>query len=173
MKKEWQDTITQALGVQPIEINSNLVSAQNRKRLYWTNIPDISQPEDKETYFTDVIGYGVDDKYYLSDKAITYMNRKVKTNGKDHWQIHPPAPTKNNKSNTIVANYKAGIPYNVIIEPETDNIRKLTPQECEILQTIPLNYTDCVSNSQRYKMIGNGWTVDVIAHIFKGLKDVH
>lgn len=170
MKKEWETIITEALGVEPIEINSNLVSAQNRRRLYWTNIPNITQPKDKEIMFTDVITYGVDDKYYLSDKAIEYMNRKVKTNNKDHWQIHPPAPTKNNKSNTIVANYKAGIPYNVIIEPITNEPRKLTPEECEILQTIPVGYSSIVSNSQRYKMIGNGWTVDVIAHIFKHIK---
>jgi DNA-cytosine methyltransferase len=170
MKKEWETIITEALGVEPIEINSNLVSAQNRRRLYWTNIPNITQPKDKEIMFTDVISYGVDDKYYLSDKAINYMNRKVKTNNKDHWQIHPPAPAKNNKSNTIVANYKAGIPYNVIIEPITNEPRKLTPEECEVLQTIPLGYSNSVSNSQRYKMIGNGWTVDVIAHIFKHIK---
>ena len=171
MKKEWQDIISNELGVQPIEINSNLVSAQNRQRLYWTNIPNITIPKDKNILFTDVVTYGVDDKYYLSDRAIEYMDRKVKTNGKDHWQIHPPAPTKNNKSNTIVANYKAGIPYNVIIEPYTDNIRKLTPEECEALQTIPIGYSNIVSNTQRYKMIGNGWTVDVIAHILKHLKD--
>jgi DNA-cytosine methyltransferase len=170
MKKEYQDVITEHLGVEPIEINSNLVSAQNRKRLYWTNIPNVTQPVDREIYFTDVVTYGVEDKYYLSDKAIAYMNRKVRTNGKNHWQIHPPAPTKNNKSNTVVANYIAGIPYNVIIEPITDSPRKLTPIECERLQTVPDNYTSAVSNSQRYKMLGNGWTVDVIAHIFNGLK---
>jgi DNA-cytosine methyltransferase len=169
MKKEYQDVITEHLGVEPIEINSNLVSAQNRKRLYWTNIPNVTQPVDREIYFTDVVTYGVEDKYYLSDKAIAYMNRKVRTNGKNHWQIHPPAPTKNNKSNTVVANYIAGIPYNVIIEPITDSPRKLTPIECERLQTVPDNYTSSVSNSQRYKMLGNGWTVDVIAHIFNGL----
>jgi DNA-cytosine methyltransferase len=164
MKKEWQNIISEALGVQPIEICSSLVSAQERKRLYWTNINNITQPKDLDIQFTDVITYGVDEKYYLSDKAIEYMSRKIK-NGKDHWQLHPPAPTKNNKSRTIVANYKAGIPYNVIIEPVTNEIRKLTPDECEILQTIPEGYSNIVSNTQRYKMIGNGWTVDIIAHI--------
>jgi site-specific DNA-cytosine methylase len=166
MKKEWQDIITEEMGVEPIEICSSLVSAQERKRLYWCSVPNIPQPEDRDIQFTDVITYGVDDKYYLSDKALDYMSRKIH-NGKDHWQIHPPAPTRNNKSRTVVASYKAGIPYNVIIEPVTDNIRKLTPEECEILQTIPEGYSNIVSNSQRYKMIGNGWTVDVIAHIFK------
>lgn len=168
MKKEWENVITEYLGVEPIEINSNLVSAQNRRRLYWTNIPNVTQPDDLDIQFTDVISYGVDNKYYLSDKALNYMSRKIKS-GKDHWQIHPPAPTKNNKSNTIVANYKAGIPYNVIIEPVTDNIRKLTPEECEILQTLPIGYTNLLSDTQRYKSIGNGWTVDVIAHIFSFL----
>lgn len=172
MKKEWQDIISKELGVEPFEINSSLVSAQERKRLYWTNIPGFKQPMDLDIQFTDVITYGVEDKYYLSDKALEYMSRKTK-NGKDHWQIHPPAPTKNNKSRTVVANYAAGIPYNVIIEPITDNIRKLTPDECEILQTIPQGYSNIVSNTQRYKMIGNGWTVDVIAHIFSYLKQQH
>lgn len=171
MKKEYQDVISEHLGVEPVEINSALVSAQNRKRLYWTNIPFDKNIDDKDILFTDVITYGVDDKYYLSDKAIKYMNRKTKTCGKSHWEKHKPAPTKNNKSNTIVANYAAGIPYNVIIEPYTDDIRKLTPEECEILQTVPQGYTNIVSNTQRYKMLGNGWTVDVIDHIFKGLKD--
>lgn len=180
MKKEHELIISKYMNVEPIAINSNLVSAQNRYRLYWTNIKNepyglfgdmrctIPQPEDKKIEFTDVITYGVEDKYYLSDKALDYMARKTK-NGKDHWEIHPPAPTKNDKSNTVVANYAAGIPYNVIIEPITDNIRKLTPEECEILQTVPIGYTATASDTQRYKMLGNGWTVDVIAHIFSFL----
>lgn len=169
MKKEWENIISKELEVDSIEICSSLVSAQERKRLYWTNISNIKQPLDKDVKFTDIVSSNVDDKYYLSIRALDYMSRKTKK-GKNHWEIHPPAPTKRNKSRTIVANYAAGIPYNVIIEPETNRIRKLTPEECELLQTIPVGYTDSVSNTQRYRSIGNGWTIDVISHIFNNLK---
>jgi len=219
MKREFEEYITfhteEALGkVSKHLINSALVSAQNRNRYYWTNIEGITQPEDKKIYFADVIDdSSIQDKYYLSQVALDYMSRRIRSR-RNHWEIHPPAPTKDNKSNTIVANYKKGIPYNVIkcgairgrykedgsiiqkmevrhdsktntlttvqkdnnVVYDTDNktqyeienvrYRKLTPEECEILQTIPMGYSSCVSNSQRYKMIGNGWTVDVIAHIF-------
>lgn len=171
MKKEWESVITKELGVEPIVIDSNLLSGQNRKRLYWTNIKNVEIPKDLGITFYNIVERQVDDKYYLSDKAIEYMNRRTRL-GKNHWEIHPPAPTKNHKSNTIVANYSAGIPYNVIIEPLSDRVRRLTPNECEKLQTIPVDYTKILSDTQRYKCIGNGWTVDVIAHIFSSLKNI-
>jgi len=161
MKKECQDVISEKLGVQPIEINSNLVSAQNRKRLYWTNIPNITQPEDKGILLKDVLENEVEDKFYLSEKAKDYMSRL--RNGKPRWEFH--TNPLNGKSACLTANMFKGVPYGVIKE----KMRKLTPIECERLQTVPDNYTDCVSNSQRYKMLGNGWTIDVIAHIFKNL----
>jgi len=161
MKKEWQQVITEALGCEPIEINSKFFSSQNRPRLYWTNIPNIKEVPVGNSTLGDVLEKDVDPKFTLSDKAVLYMDRL--RNGKPRWEYH-----KNNiqgKAACLTANMHKGVPYGVIKELN----RRLTPLECERLQTIPDNYTSCVSNTQRYKMIGNGWTVDVIAHIFKGL----
>lgn len=170
MKKEWQEIIDKAMGVQPIKINSSLVSAQSRNRLYWTNIPDVSQPEDKELFVIDIFQDNVEASFYLSPKAMDYMSRL--RNGKPRWTFHTNPLT--GKASCLTANMYKGIPYGVIIlnvdEDEKPTIaRRLTPLECERLQTLPENYTAMLSNTQRYKSIGNGWTVDVIAHIFKGI----
>ena len=262
MKQEFQDVISEHLGVQPIEINSALVSAQNRKRLYWTNIPNVSQPKDKGILLKDIVHEKADMDYAIGEswakwfaengefqclkkysaidpeKAITMTARQYASwNGnfiletlnkyivpfdktlqilekevekgkvgyfrKDSqanrvYFIHDKAvclcgdagggaakmgqylfgcltPDRVEKRQngqrfndgkkfyTLTAQDKHG----VLIE---GYIRKLTPIECERLQTLPDNYTASVSDSQRYKMLGNGWTVDVIAHIFNGLK---
>ena len=153
MKKEWEHVITDALGVEPIKIDSRLVSGAKRRRLYWTNIPSIKQPKDKGVKLIDVLeNLNFDkepyDEKYIMNKAVNY---------------------KNDKFNTLRAN--AGSRTRGIGLCNDDGYwRKLTPIECERLQTVPEDYTNCVSNTQRYKMLGNGWTVDVIAHIFKGLK---
>jgi DNA-cytosine methyltransferase len=207
MKKEYQDVITEYLGVEPIKINSALVSAQNRERLYWTNIPGIEQPKDKGILLQDIVledvfpvalhnlyggfkeksvrvfegksptlrtaaGGGhipsfVKTDLIHSEKAIEYMDRKVK-GGRTHWDFKHHSDIRNEKSAAIVANFFKGVPYNVF--KDWDCVRKFHPIECERLQTLPDNYTEGVSNTQRYKMIGNGWTVDVIAHIFESLK---
>lgn len=207
MKQEYQDIITRYLGVKPIEINSALVSAQNRKRLYWTNIPNIPQPSDKKIYLKDIvlsdvepvalhnlyggfneenvrvfedksptlrtaaggghIPYFVKKDLLLNPKAIEYMNRQVK-DGRTHWDFKHYSDIRNDKSAAVVANFFKGVPYNVF--KDWDCIRKFHPVECERLQTLPDNYTEGISNTQRYKCIGNGWTVDVIAHIFKECK---
>ena len=153
MKKEWEDVISEVLGVKPIKINSKLVSAQNRPRLYWTNIPDVEQPKDKNIKLIDILENSIFDKEpyeekYRSNKALNY---------------------KSDKFNTLRAN--AGSKTRGIgICNDEGWWRKLTPMECEHLQTVPVNYTDCVSDSQRYKMLGNGWTIDVISHIFSYIK---
>ena len=74
MKKEFQDIISEQLGVEPIEINSALVSAQNRKRLYWTNIPNVEQPEDKGVLLKDILQENVDEKYYIKNRNIKGKN---------------------------------------------------------------------------------------------------
>jgi len=161
MKQEFQDVINKYMGVEPIVINSSLLSAQNRVRLYWTNIPNVSQPEDKGIVLSDILEDTVDDKYYLTAEAIDYMSRL--RNGKQRWEYH-----KNpidGKAACLTANMYKGIPYGVIRE----RLRKLTPLECERLQTFPEGHTEGISNTQRYKALGNSWTVDVIAHIFKQL----
>jgi len=298
MKQEFQDIISEQLGVRPIEINSSLVSAQNRKRLYWTNIPNVTVPVDKGILlkdilheFTDIpeksllnirnfehvnrdfgskaqditgaeksttltaamgtgggnipymfdwlnkyivpfdktleildkevakgkVGYfGKDSQanrvYYIHDKAVTLCGEagggaakmgqyligvvkrghgarndgidnesKMPTITSNSWEqnnhilfgcITPDRVEKRQngqrfndgqKFYTLTAQDRHG----VLVE---GYIRKLTPVECERLQTLPDGWTGGVSDSQRYKALGNGWTVDVIAHIFGGLK---
>lgn len=156
MKKEWQDIISKALGVEPLKINSSLVSTQRRNRLYWTNIPNINQPKDLGLDFRDIIETIVDEKYYLTERAVERVREKqgfdlVKEKAKCLFATY----YKNN------SNSREG----QIVEVN-GRLRRLTPNECEILQTVPIGYTKGVSDTQRYKMLGNGWTVDVIAHIF-------
>jgi site-specific DNA-cytosine methylase len=149
MRKESRDIISKELGVEPIEINSSLVSAQIRTRLYWSNIPGVRQPEDKGIKLRDIIetGYADQDKSYCLD-ANYYKGGNLKSYFEKHRR------------------------QLVFSDESKQEYRKLTPLECERLQTVPEGYTEGVSNTQRYKMLGNGWTVDVIAHIFKGLNGV-
>jgi len=183
MKQEWQDVISDALGVKPIEINSSLVSGQNRKRLFWTNIPNIKQPEDKGILLTDILEQEVDEKYYLNESQIKTINRNFGSKGKtinlDDGLIekitYPSRINKkplNIKSPTLVAAMGMG-GGNVPVIIKNGRIRKFTEVECERLQTLPDNYTSGISSTQRYKAIGNGWTVDVIAHILKNLNLPH
>lgn len=158
MKKEWEDVITEALGVSPIAINSKLVSAQNRPRLYWTNIPNLEQPEDLGLNIKDVINANFSAEYpnYLD---LEFSGKKRKSLVQNY----------NKKASCLTASmYKGQI--SSFCKNDNEEIYKYTPGDCEILQTVPVGYTKPVSNTQRYKMLGNGWTVDVIAHIFKGLK---
>lgn len=166
MKKEWQDIISEHLGVQPVVINSNLVSAQNRKRLYWTNIPGVTQPEGNGVFWGDIRHREVvADKFYYTDKALSWIKRheerkqkKIRIWGdKDKCQMIEASHSKNCSSQRF---------FGII---DVKGMRYITPIECERAQTVPDNYTNHVSDTQRYKMLGNGWTVDVIAHIFKGL----
>jgi DNA-cytosine methyltransferase len=264
MKKEYQDVISSYLGVQPIKINSSLLSAQNRVRLYWTNIEGVTQPEDKGITLKDIVLTEGDFKY-ATDTRINYINGRKEMgytkgiiedmDGKApcllasmyknlmHHTINQDmivfgaaqrgrhlvdgvrkdyfgAPTEQvievsnrEKSNclttvnkdTMICISEATKKGFVEIEDgdffdytfpnsktrrgrlmkeksncltaakfdfrqfRDNTIRFITPVECERLQTVPDNYTACVSDSQRYKMLGNGWTVDVICHIFKNL----
>ena len=152
MKKEWEKIITDTLGVEPIAINSRLLTAQNRPRLYWTNIPNVVQPIDRSIVLKDI----------LEDKACAYMSRL--RNGKPRWEYH--TNPLDGKSACLTANMYKGVPYGVIKELK----RRLTPTECERLQGVPDNYTEGVSNTQRFKMLGNGWTIDVIAHILNEIR---
>lgn len=157
MKKQFSDRITRNLGTEPVLINSALVSAQDRKRLYWANFP-ITQPEDKGILLKDIIedGYVDRDKSYTID-ANYYKGGSEKTLKHNYLD----------KSRRQAVQYQSA--RRLMVEEQEDCWRKLTPLECERLQTVPENYTEGVSNTQRYKMLGNGWTVDVIAHILKGI----
>ena len=156
MKKEWEDIITKEMGVEPIRINSNLVSAQNRERLYWTNIPNITQPEDKKIKLSDVL---TDDKFREVPKCFySKWGTKERINKNPNW-------VKNEKSNCLTTKNCHTNQY--LFNEDKSLCRLLNPTEFERLQTIPEGYTSVVSKTERYKMIGNGWTVDVISFIFE------
>lgn len=296
MGEKWEKVLSKAIGVKPIMINSALLSAQNRQRLYWTNIglkpsglfgyleSTIQQPKDKGILLKNVLESDVDKKYYLSDKMISWLNKhaqkrdvdikkldgnqksscltataQAKQNLSTDYIVHNmmPRSSKSGKGgsghlsrsdgrtycldtgSTNAIEFKKVIQINESLESggkqpyqqnriydtngispalcanksdllitdsnvigcdfRTDegfrfrdngksgtlaararndescgqlasinrNIRRLTPLECERLQTVADNYTNHVSDSQRYKMLGNGWTVDVIVHILK------
>jgi DNA (cytosine-5)-methyltransferase 3A len=300
MKKEFLEVITDQVSacypefqghdlfggrIEPILINSSLVSAQSRQRYYWTNIPNIQQPEDRGIILRDILETdAISDEFIHGQKSVDYMNR-----GNEKWQQagnrradRYEQSADKEKSFAITANWHKGVPYNYFKETrltkpkqvgmaseisghdilkrvyspdgksptlnahgggntepkvmvdkshpikanyykssranfendqskggkfsatgvpvrskirkksktvrsggrdsydrhEWDSVdelhwRKLTPLECERLQTVPDNYTNHVSNTQRYKMLGNGWTVDVIAHIFTFMQRAH
>lgn len=167
MKKEWQDIISEALGVEPINIDSRLISAQKRNRFYWTNIPNVKVPNDKNIFLKDIIIDRNDDLLEVeipTDTRIEYIKRRAKKG----WvkNIFNTIDTEKAECITAVC-YKTMKEY---VYKDEHGLRFLSCVELERLQTVPDNYTDCVSKSQRRKMLGNGWTVDVITHIFKNLK---
>ena len=113
MSKKDKQVITDTLGVQPIMINSALVSAQSRKRLYWTNIPDIQQPEDKNILLKDIVEADYPEKYLLSENELVYMYRPTKNNY-NRWNF--TSDTRKDKSSTLMANVHKGVPYNVLLD---------------------------------------------------------
>lgn len=199
MSKKWEAVLTKAIGVEPVMINSNLLSAQSRKRLYWTNIAKIPQPKDEGIYIRDILEDEADEKYYLSDKAIRGCIRRAETcaekrSGFGARVVSPDGKantlltgTDGNKSNLIAASRGRADPDGATrqnLEPRTDGksicittvqkdnllqfngmLRRLTPKECARLQTIPDWYKWVVSDTQIFRMCGNGWTVKVIEHI--------
>ena len=270
MKQEYQDIISEHLGVKPIMINSALVSAQNRVRLYWTNIPNIEQPEDKGIVLKDIledfyenpvidqlprgankggitasslkkgktpsltpsswqhnnhlcelkefnpdslchhVATATDIKGNESIKRVYADSGKsptITTMGGGHREpkvlvikeatkkgyteiqdgdVNVKGAAKRNqvtkrgieaqlnirkddKSNCVVSSWSHKLNGCVEYINDKPTYRKLTPIECERLQTVPDGYTEGVSNTQRYKMLGNGWTVDVISHILKNI----
>ena len=256
MKQEYQDIISEHLGVKPIMINSALMSAQNRVRLYWTNIPGVTQPEDKGIVLKDILEDGVVDRtkshcldanYFKGGNLKSYfekhrrqlvfskgglhrepkvlcgriVGRKInpETGKRDDYNpdikaVQRLEPRLDEKCGTLTTVQKDNV---LIIKEATKkgyteiqdgdcfdatfptsktrrgrnmkdksnclttanyeymryehpSYRKLTPMECERLQTVPDGYTEGVSNTQRYKMLGNGWTVDIICHVLKNVR---
>jgi len=216
MGEKWEKVLSKAIGVRPIEINSSLVSAQNRRRLYWTNIglepaglfgdleSSIKQPKDKGLLLKDILEQDVDDKYYLSEKMISWLLKHSDKTGnelklKNEDDIAGSLTVSGLKSVNLSADFIVHSTFGRTSKNgnggnghlfKTDNksyaldtqncqaieilhqskIRRLTPVECERLQTVKDNYTNHVSDTQRYRMLGNGWTIDVIAHIFSYIK---
>lgn len=199
MKKKYQNVISNLLKVEPIEINSALVSAQNRKRLYWTNIHNIEQPKDKGILLKDIIEKGICDRdksycidvnYWKGTNIEQYLHKKrrqvvfterrteeakrirkefKKIYNKDFCPRRAKEMTirKDGKMNCLTKTFS--LKEHILID-EKLYYRKLTPIECERLQTYPDNYTVGISNTQRYKCLGNSFTVDVIAHILSYIR---
>jgi site-specific DNA-cytosine methylase len=160
MKKEYQDIISEHLGVEPIMINSALVSAQNRVRLYWTNIPNITQPDDKNIVLKDILENGIATDEMTTNKKSFCLTARYQ--GAVAWNS-----IERRQRTMVQVEIANDINGHDILTQDTMYYRKLTPLECERLQTVPDGYTEGVSNTQRYKMLGNGWTVEVIKHILK------
>jgi len=183
VKNKWGDLMSEIIGVYFIEINSSLFSAQSRPRYYWTNInfPKLPKSYNKETLL-DIIEDKVDEKYFFNKNGLSdfiKQNSSIqKTPTKDGLVKIFDVPkniindnerqrriyTLNSKSPTILARSDT---TKILYK---GRIRKLTPLECERLQKIPDNYTASCSDTQRYKMIGNGFNIDTIVHILKGLE---
>ena len=185
--------ISEQLGVSPIMINSAFVSAQQRKRCYWTNIPNVRQPDNKGILVKDILesdisyynkAYCLDENFkntvdwnlaYDSQKVteINFIMKPIRIGQYGKGGQSQRIYSIHGKSITLSANgggmgAKTGL-YKIDLPNDNYIIRKLTPIEAERLQTLPDNYTEGIPDTQRYKCIGNGWTVDVIAHIFKSL----
>jgi DNA-cytosine methyltransferase len=185
--KKWQKMFDGAMGVKPLVINSSLLSAQSRVRYYWTNIEGVEQPEDKNISLEDIVDKDAlisisDWNKYLS---LGIPNEPLKREkfaimlSNIYGGFKEKKPRAHlSKSVTVRTSSGGGTVPSLLIDNNdkfvVDDFRKfirtITPTECELLQTVPKNYTDGVSNTQRYKMLGNGFTVDIICHILSGLK---
>lgn len=232
MGKKWESVFNETMGRKGIHINSALVSAQNRRRIYWTDIhDDIPQPEDRGILLRDILEEEVDEKYFLSDKMIECLKGRVKTEKFSPVQFSPikfpyeqkartintrlfkmgdndnyiqvgnndgstqpcviiatpniadiTIPNKyikknirsiDDKAHTLLTTSHKGAMANgmTLVDNGNFRIRRLTPTECARLQTVPEWYIwDGISDTQRYKMLGNGWNIETIKHIFKYLK---
>ena len=152
MAKRWEKIISKELGVEPIHINSNLLTAQNRDRYYWTNIPGITQPENNFTHISEVVpgaigGWGKRGRKYKGDEYYTQY----------------ATTRKDGKSNCLTKSSCGRF-----AELNDGSVLPLTIDQCEILQGVPVGYTETIGvcKTERHKMLGNGWTVPVIEHIF-------
>lgn len=190
MKKEWEDIITNILGVEPIEINSSLVSAQNRRRLYWTNIPNVTRPEDRGIKLEDILD-DVEFKNYKNPAAIrgrrlnkaTIVGRRLDENGhrQDYDKTIPISQclevraSNTDKSNCLTTvdkdNVLTPLPVGRYPDAFKNNLpfRYYTTKEMCRLQTLPDSFLNMIPESAARKALGNGWTVNVIAHIFSFL----
>lgn len=164
MKKEYEQVISSYLGVDPIVINSRLVTYNQRKRLYWTNIPNVKKPYDLKLDKKDI----VKDNYYGTIKVLKDRTRIV-VESKEMHSLTARYTDLNGSSRPMIILNKDCIGKPFDSKRTGIDYRMLTPEECELLQTVPLGYSDIVSDSQRRKMLGNGWTVDIISHILKNI----
>ena len=181
MKKEWENIITEAIGVEPVMIDSKFFSAQKRQRLYWTNIPVDKNIEDKNINILDILIPNGDEKIINDHLLVLDINEegfKIKNGTKTGYLyakegdcVNLEFPKSQNrrgrvsygKTNTI----NTACNYGVVVNGD---LRELNITEYERLQTLPDGYTSMISLNQRKNVLGNGWTVDVIGHIFKNME---
>ena len=176
MKKEFLDYINDLFGVEPVCINSSLVSAQNRSRYYWTNIGEILQPANKNIDFNSVIEADVDNKFFLSDLQAGKIDKGcIYENGGVSICFKKPGKSAVKSECLLARDYKgiANRQYSAAVM-DKGRLRRCTPKEYMRLQTVPEHHISTllnsgISNTQLYKMAGNGWTHDVITHIFDAL----
>ncbi len=223
MKKKWERLITNMLGLFPVSLNSALVSAQNRNRLYWTNIntkkvgllgivyTDIPEPKDKGLVLNDIMEENVDEKYYLKDDVILNLLKHKQRQMARGWNFGIDPKTKDEKMNVLrvkgtgmydlvyedmkqigyVANTnsqgnrvynpkgktvslqanagRGGGKTGLYLLPQEQGyrLRRLTPTEAKRAQTVPDWYDmSVISETQQMKCLGNGWTIEMIEHIF-------
>lgn len=164
MKAEWQDVISGYLGVKPIRINSALVSAAKRDRLYWANF-DVKMPDDKGITFDDINQYSTD---WLSD---TYIDKVSKWKAQQDPIANATFIGTNSKLPCLTARGYNQSHSGMILISDGNKYRYLTNNEAELAMTLPADYTAGITDRERARCIGNGWTVDVIVHILKGLKE--
>lgn len=166
MKNGAESELNKYLGVNGIHINSKLVSFQSRPRIYWTNIPNVTQPNDKNISFQDYIGIGNIEQSKVNK---TPSRIRMWNNGNGRESIGNCDNVTNKDKIGCLTRKQDRSPNSGLIE-HGDFCRFLTRRELEAAQTIPYGYTDCVSYSQAQDLLGDGWTVDVISHIFNSIK---
>lgn len=166
MKKEHLAVISDQLGVEPVFINSALVSAQNRQRYYWANW-EFGQPEDKGIVLVDIL-HCAESEFLVSDRQLGRLDLSSVNDGGARVCFQSPGQNVEKSECLQARDYKgiSGRQY-FTVAMKGGLLYRLSPREYERLQTIDDHYTAHVSNTQRYKMLGNGWTVDVVAHIFR------
>ena len=170
MRESSERQLNSYLGVKGIHINSNLVSYQDRKRIYWTNIPNVTIPADREVDFQDYIDTDVS---RLEEAKVNPTPCRIRMwndgKGKIDGLLHCDNITNKHKIHTLTRKQDRS-PNSGLIAYK-DFCRFLTRRELEGAQTVPYGYTDCVSYLQAQDLLGDGWTIDVIAHILQNIKD--
>lgn len=194
MKDAWKDVITQYVGVLPIKINSKLLSAQNRPRIYWTNINGVVAPKDANISLKDILEDVVDlnTKQYkgilvedtLTPKELSLIDvvegevrikqptKKGYIVANDGDSINLAYPSSTTRRGRVIKQKSSTLDKACYIYVYSDGVlRKLRMSELEKLQTLPVGYTSSVSPTNGKIGLGNGWTVDIIAHILKNIRD--
>mgnify|MGYP003412774418 CR=1 FL=1 len=168
MSDKWRSVLSNAVGYEPTLICSGDVSAQNRPRYYWSNISNVVKPNKTSIKLKDILEKEVSEKYNIKNERVNTLMKFLSKNYKVTGKV--PTLTTELAHSTGKNFYPKTL---VEIFDVIGYYRRLTPIEVERLQTVPDNYTNVVSDTERYKMLGNGWTVDVIVEFFKPLTNVY